>query len=164
MPDRNVQPRHACLVHGRNVGRCRQAGLVRHGIGLDRAGMHLRYGIGGLVDHDVDLAGHKVLHRGAGAAVRHELEFCARNALEVDPADVGAASVAGGPLRRGGDVRLQPSDQFFQVLCWYGFARHDELRIGGDQRYRLKVVEHMILQLVDRPIDHGVPQWPIQIV
>jgi hypothetical protein len=62
MPDRNVQPRHACLVHGRNVGRCRQAALVRHGIGLDRAGTHLRYGIGSLVDHDVDLAGHKVLH------------------------------------------------------------------------------------------------------
>ena len=105
-------------------------------------GTHLRDGIGGLVDHDVDLAGDKVLHRGAGAAVRHELEFCARDALEVDAADVGAAAVAGGPLRRGGGVRLQPTDQVFQVLCQYGFARDDDLRIGGA----------------------CVPQWPILIV
>src|SRR5262249_57357602 len=113
------------------------------------AGTHLRYGIGGLVDHDVDLAGHKVLHRGAGAAVRHELKFRARHALKVDTADVGAAAMSGGPLRRGGSVRVQPSNEPFQVLCRYGFARHDDLRIGGDQRHRLKVVKHMVLQLVD---------------
>ena len=85
MPNRNMKPWHASLVHGGNVGCRREAHLVRDRIRLDRAGTHLRNGIGGLVDHDVDLAGDEILHRGPGATVGDKLEFRAGDALESRP-------------------------------------------------------------------------------
>jgi hypothetical protein len=109
---------------------------------------------GSLVDHDVDLAGDEILHRGPSATVGHELEFRTGDVLEVDAADVGAAAVAGGSLRRGRGVRLEPADQIFQVLCRHGLPGDDELRIGGNQRDRLEIIEHMVRQLIDRAIDH----------
>ena len=61
--------------------------------------------------------------------------------------------MAGSPLRCRCGVRLQPGDQLLQVVRRHGFLRDDKLRVGGDHRHRLKVVQHVVLERIDRRID-----------
>src|SRR5205809_145338 len=68
------QPR---FVDGRNVGSGSKAALRSHRVSFDIPAPHLRKRIGWGVDHKVDLLGEKVLHRRAGAAIRHQLNACA---------------------------------------------------------------------------------------
>ena len=65
--------------------------------------------------------------------------------------------MAGGPLRCRCGIRLQPGDQLLQVVRRYGFLRDDKLRVGGDHRHRLKVVQHVVLERIDRRIDDMGP-------
>ena len=49
---------------------------------------------------------------------------------------------------------LQPADQFAQILGRQRRLADDELRAVADQRHRLEIVQHVILQRIDRAIEH----------
>jgi len=56
---------------------------------------HLGDRVGGLVEHDVDAAGHQILHRRGAAAIGHESRSAAGDLLEIHAGDLGAAGGAG---------------------------------------------------------------------
>src|SRR5436305_1837362 len=79
------QPR---FVNGRNVGSGSKAALRSHRVSFDIPGAHLRERIGWGVDDKVDLLREKVLHRRAGAAIRHQLNACAGLLVEEHAEDM----------------------------------------------------------------------------
>ena len=46
-------------------------------------------------------------------------------------------------------VFLEPGDQLVEVVCRKIFARGDEDRAIGQQRYRFKILEHVVLDRID---------------
>ena len=61
---------------------------------------------------------------------------------------------ARGSLRGLVRVRLQPGDQFLQVVRRHSLLGDDQQRLAGQQRDRLEVVEQIVLQRVDRAVEH----------
>ena len=108
-----------------------------------------------LVEGQVDVPGHQVPHDLGGAgAIRHELESCAGDVLEVDAADVLPRAGPGSALRRLLRVGLEPGDQLFQVPCRQVLACHDDVRVARQARDRLEILQHVVGQRVDRAVDH----------
>ena len=133
-------------------------------IGLDRAGAHLRQRVRRLVDHDVDLPGDQVLHRRPGAAIGHELKLVPVMLWNKTPLTCAALPTPAVPPRRLVGVRLQPGDQLLQVVRRQSFLRDDQLRVAGDQRDRLEILQQVVRQRIDGAVDHVRAQWPRPMV
>src|SRR5439155_15301437 len=108
VPDGDVKPAQASLVHRRNL-RCRgQACLGSHGIGSDLSTAYPRERVRRLVEHEVDLTRHQVLYCRCGAAIRYEQQLGPDNVLEVDAPYMRCAADTGGSDRNLVLVRLDP--------------------------------------------------------
>src|SRR5262249_26039278 len=101
---------------------------------------------GRLVEHQVDLPGHQILHGQGGAAVGHELETRARLFLKEDAGDMRHGAGTCRACRRLVRVRLEPGNQFPQVLCGHAILGDDQLRIACDQYNRLEILQHVVLE------------------
>src|SRR5262245_13339281 len=98
MPDGQVESRKPNLVHSWNVRGCSQAIFCRNGVRSDRTATYLRQGISGLVNHEVDLTGHQILHGWSDTAIGHELIASPRFHLEIEAGYVLWTAGAGSPL------------------------------------------------------------------
>src|SRR5471030_2742486 len=65
----DVESGQACFVDGRDVRHRLHALLLGHGKHLDLARLDLRDRVGGLIEHDVDLARDEILQGGTTAAI-----------------------------------------------------------------------------------------------
>src|SRR5262245_55504761 len=70
-----MKSRKTGLVDRRNFRRGSEALVGRNGIRTDLAGLDLRHRVRGLINDEIDLAGHEVEQCRTGAAIRDELEF-----------------------------------------------------------------------------------------
>src|SRR5262249_329730 len=102
-----------------------------------------------LVEHEVDMASDFVLNGGAAASIRHELEAGPGRALKIDAAHLGRTAGADGCGRCFVGVCLEPGDQLLEVVRWKIFPGGDEYRAVGQQRYRFKILEHVVLDRVN---------------
>src|SRR5262245_23847871 len=94
------------------------------------------------------MASDFVLNGRAAASIGHELEACAGRALKKDAAHMSRAA---GPDGCGCClivICLEPSDQFLEVVRRKIFSGCDENRAVGQQRYRFKILEHVILDRI----------------
>ena len=114
------------------------------GIGLDGAGANLGDRVRGLVEHDIDAAGHQILHRRRAAAIGHEAEARAGDLLEIHAGDLRAAGGADGRGLRLIWIGLEPGDQLAHVLRRKILARDDDLRRVGEKRDRRKIVHDVV--------------------
>ena len=68
------------------------------------------------------------------------------------------ASDPAGTLRCLFSVRIQPCDQFRQILCRKALSCDDQEWTVRDQRDRCEIVEHVVCQAVEGTIqDMGAP-------
>src|ERR1700686_4841329 len=123
-------------------------------IRLDSAGAHQRQEIGRIINHYVDLPRKQVLHRRGCTAIRHKLIPRSRLFLEEDAGKMRRASYASGGLRRLVRVRLQPSDEFLQVICRHLVLCNDQLGVARDQRNGFEICKHIVLERVDSTIHY----------
>ena len=109
---------------------------------------------GGRIERDIDIAGDQILHRQAGAAIRHHLPFQAERLLQQDAGDVARRADAG--IAFGGlvTVFLQPGDQFLQIVCGHALAGVDHEGLRGDERDRLEVLHQVEVERIDRAVGH----------
>jgi hypothetical protein len=63
------------------------------------------------------------------------------------------AACAASALRCFVRIYPQPSDQLRQVLRRHGFLCSNELRLSRKQRYRLEIIQHVVLEREDRTVD-----------
>ena len=71
--------------------------------------------VGGLVEHEIDAAGHQILHRRRAAAIRHEAESRSGDLLEIHAGDLRAAGGADGRGLRLVGIGFEPGDQLAHV-------------------------------------------------
>jgi hypothetical protein len=102
----------------------------------------LRQGYGRLDDHQVDLAGHKILHGRTAAAIWHERKAGAGLFLKQDAGDMRSRSR--DRLRRLVGVCLQPGDETLEVVGRHGFLCEDQERIARKQRDRLEILHDVV--------------------
>ena len=153
-PDRAVDSVHPRLVYGRDLGRRGQPAFAHDGVGLDQARPHLRQAVGCNRHREVDLAGNDVLHRRSPAAIGHELEARAGFLLHEGAADVRRAAGARMPHRGLVRVRVQPGDEFLQIVRREIFSRDQDLRTIDHHRDRLEIVHHIKRQIEERAVEH----------
>jgi hypothetical protein len=91
-------------------------------------------------------------------AIRHQQQTGAGELLEEQPGDMGGAADADSAQRCLVGILFQPGNQFGQVARRRCVLGEDHLRGGGDERYRLEIVQQVIGQRVDGAVDHiGAP-------
>src|SRR5439155_2488612 len=128
-------------------------------------GAHLRQGVDWAVNCQVDLPGYQILHGRGRAAVRHVLEASVSKVLEQNPTEVTDAADPCCALRGLVRVRLQPSDETFQVIGWHGLSCNNENRIVRKHCDRLKILQHVVLARVKSAIhDVRIPSTEDQRV
>jgi hypothetical protein len=108
----------------------------------------------GLAEREVDVAAQHILQKRGTAAVRHELEFRSGLLLEQDGGNVGRTADTHCPRRRLAIHLLQPCNQAFDVVCRQVLARDDPDRRVGDQRHRLEILHHVVIQMHGRGVEH----------
>ena len=87
-PDGDMETRQAGFIDRRNF-RCGGEPLVsRDGISLDLAAPHMRQGVWRLIEHQVDVATHQVVHGRGCAAVLSDLEGRPAGTLKIEAADM----------------------------------------------------------------------------
>ena len=114
----------------------------------------MRDGAGGIGNHDVDLAGHQILHGRCHAAIRHELKPGIAKLLEQYPPDVPRAAGARGTRGCLMRVGLQPADKVAQILCGHGLLRSNEPRGNGRERNGFEIGDRIVGKRVNRGVDN----------
>jgi hypothetical protein len=107
-----------------------------------------------LVDDEIDLTGHQILQRRAGAAIRDELEAGAGDVLKIDAGDMSRRTCARRSRRNFALVRFDPADELLEVLRRHAVLADHDHRVAGQQHDRLEIPQQVIRQRVDRPVDH----------
>jgi len=51
-------------------------------------------------------------------------------------------------------IRPEPSDKLVQVLGWQGFPGKNQLRLSNEQRYRLEIVQYVVLERIESAVQH----------
>jgi hypothetical protein len=111
-----------------------------------------------LVDDEIDLPGHQILQRRAGAAIRHELKTRAGDVLEIDAGDMGRGSCARRSRRDLAVVGLDPANEFLEVVRRDGALADHDHRIAGQERDRIEIAQQIVLQRIDCAVDDmGTP-------
>src|SRR5262245_43828559 len=87
-PTSDVESRQSCLVHRGDVGCGCEARLGGNGIRVDVAVTHMRQGARRLVEHQVHMPTHQILHGRGRTAVLRELKCRAGRTLEVRSTDM----------------------------------------------------------------------------
>ena len=101
--------------------------LSRYGERLNGARADLRKRIGGRVDHEIDLAGNRILHRRTEAhAIGHEPEACGRLLLEKQTTDRRNTARAGRPLGCAVGIRPSASDELLEIARRHRFPGYDD--------------------------------------
>jgi len=74
--------------------------------------------------------------------------------LEEQAGEMRVAAQAGGRLRRPVRVCFQPSDQLLQIVRRHRLLCDDELRRACEQRHRLEILQHVVIERVDSAVRH----------
>lgn len=87
-PNRNIEFRQSSLVHSRNVWRRSKTSFGSDGICVDAPITDMRQRVRRLVEHQVDIATHQILHCWSSTAILDKLKGRTAEPLEVHPTDV----------------------------------------------------------------------------
>ena len=110
-----------------------------------------------LVDHQVDLAGHQVLHRRRGAAIGHEGESACRSHSEIDADDMRTRCRADVPLEALSGLAFSQAISSFRSFAGMAFLPMIR-RISSPPGDRLEIVPYIVRQLEGCAIhDVGTP-------
>ena len=74
-----------------------------------------------LVDDDVDLAGDEIVHRRAGAAIRHVLQLDADEVLEIEPGDMAPEPTPAVPAVAVSGLAFSHAISSFSVFAGTAF-------------------------------------------